>query len=67
MSGGERRGLLTTSEGTHRGAFSPRDWTLFGSIGGIWGSSFLFIAIGLESFAPGLVTWMRVLFGASVL
>jgi drug/metabolite transporter (DMT)-like permease len=67
MSGGERRGLLTTSEGTHRGAFSPQDWTLFGSIGGIWGSSFLFIAIGLESFAPGLVTWIRILFGASVL
>ena len=58
-------GVLTTSEGTHRGAFTPLDWGLFAAIGGIWGSSFLFIAIGLEAFEPGLVTWLRVLFGAA--
>ena len=37
------------------------------SIGCIWGSSFLLIAIGLEAFEPGVVTWLRILFGASVL
>jgi drug/metabolite transporter (DMT)-like permease len=59
--------VLSTSVGTHRGAFSALDWTLFGSIGLIWGSSFLFIAIGLEAFEPGLITWVRVLFGAGTL
>jgi drug/metabolite transporter (DMT)-like permease len=33
----------------------------------IWGSSFLFIAIGLDAFEPGLITWLRVLFGATTL
>jgi len=59
--------ILSTSEGTHRGAFAAGDWALFLSIGGIWGSSFLLILIGLESFEPGLVTWLRVAFGAAVL
>jgi drug/metabolite transporter (DMT)-like permease len=62
-----RRGVLSTSEGTHRGAFAPLDWTLFLSIGGIWGASFLFIAIGLHAFEPGVITWGRILCGAAVL
>ena len=64
---GQRRSVLTTSAGTHVGAFTVLDWALFLSIGGIWGSSFLFIAIGLHAFEPGLVTWLRVGLGASVL
>jgi drug/metabolite transporter (DMT)-like permease len=59
--------VLSTSEGTHRGAFTPGDWVLFGSIGLIWGSSFVLISIGLEAFEPGLVTWLRVGAGALVL
>ena len=50
-----------------REAFAPLDWGLFVAIGAIWGSSFLFIAIGLEDFHPGLITWARVGFGAAVL
>ncbi len=61
------RSVMSTSAGTHAGAFTPLDWTLFVSIGLIWGSSFLFIAIGLRAFEPGLVTWLRVAFGAAVL
>ncbi len=34
---------------------------------GIWGSSFLFIAIGLDAFHPGLVTLLRVSFGLAAL
>lgn len=60
-------GVLSTSHGTHAGAFTLRDWFLFASVGGIWGASFLFIAIGLNAFEPGLVTWLRVAFGAGVL
>jgi drug/metabolite transporter (DMT)-like permease len=59
--------LLTTSAGTHLGAFTGLDWALFLAIGGIWGSSFLWIAIGLDAFEPGVVTWVRVALGAAVL
>jgi drug/metabolite transporter (DMT)-like permease len=61
------RSVLSTSAGTHRGAFSALDWTLFASIGAIWGASFLLIDIGLNAFQPGLVTWLRILLGACVL
>ncbi len=61
------RGVLSTSAGTHLGAFTAADWGLFVAIGGIWGASFLFIAIGLNAFEPGLVTLLRVAFGAGVL
>jgi len=64
---GLRRGLLTTSAGTHAGAFTALDWALFLSIGAIWGSSFLFIRIGLDAFAPGLITSLRIVAGAAVL
>ena len=32
---------MSTTAGTHLGAFTPLDWVLFLSIGLIWGSSFL--------------------------
>jgi drug/metabolite transporter (DMT)-like permease len=64
---GRRRSVMTTSAGTHLGAFTPLDWAMFISIGVIWGSSFLLIAIGLDAFEPGLITWLRIIFGASVL
>lgn len=59
--------ILSTSSGTNREAFAPLDWTLFLAVSGIWGSSFLLIAIGLDAFEPGLVTWIRVGLGAVVL
>ena len=61
------RTVLSTSAGTHLGAFTPLDWGLFASIGAIWGSSFLWIAIALDAFEPGLVTWLRIGFGAATL
>ena len=59
--------VLRTAHGTHRGAFMAVDWALFVVVGSIWGSSFLFQAIGLEAFRPGLITWLRVLFGAAAI
>ena len=56
--------ILTTSHGTNREAFTTLDWSLFLSLSAIWGASFLFMAIGLDAFHPGLVTWLRVGFGA---
>lgn len=50
-----------------REPFAPLDWGLFVAIGGIWGASFLFIAIGLDHFHPGFITWARVGLGAAAL
>ncbi len=62
-----RRRLLTTSSGTNLDAFGPSDWALLAVIATIWGSSFVLMDIGLESFEPGLITWARVGLGAAAL
>lgn len=41
----------------------PVDWVMLFAPGVIWGSSFFLIAEAMESFSPGLVTPLRVLFG----
>lgn len=56
-----------SSFGTNREAFTPADWGIFIALALIWGSSFLFIAIGLDAFHPGVVTLLRVALGASFL
>lgn len=48
-------------------SFGAAEWGLLLGISLIWGGSFLFMAIGLEAFAPGLVTWLRVGLGALTL
>jgi len=45
--------------------FDAFDWTIFAFLAGIWGASFFFIEIGLRSFEPGLITWIRVVAGAA--
>lgn len=62
-----RRRLVETSGGTVTEAFGPTEWGLLTGIALIWGSSFLFIAIGLEAFTPGVVTMARVTLGALAL
>lgn len=46
---------------------APVDWSTLTALSLIWGASFLFMAIGLESFEPGLVSMLRVGFGALTL
>jgi drug/metabolite transporter (DMT)-like permease len=62
-----RRPLIETAQGTKREAFGPREWGLLAAIAAMWGSSFLFIEIGLEHFGPGVVAFGRVAVGALTL
>ena len=63
----QRQRLISTAEGTSAAAFAPLDWGLLLAAAFIWGSSFLLIAEGLESLAPGLITLLRVIFGFATL
>ena len=49
--------------GTNTGSFAALDWGLFVAAAVVFGSSFLFMAIGLEAFDPGVVTFARIAFG----
>lgn len=62
-----RRGALTTGEGTNTGSFDPGDWALALTVAAIWGSSFLWIAIGLDALAPTAVAFLRLALGAGTL
>jgi drug/metabolite transporter (DMT)-like permease len=68
--------MTTTADGQRTGAsgsasseppvhyvMQPADWLRLALPGVIWGSSFYFIAEGLDSFEPALITPLRVLFG----
>jgi len=59
--------LPTTSRGTNRGAFALTEWGLLSAVALIWGSSFVFMAIGLDAFNPGVITLARVGLGALTL
>jgi len=56
--------MTDSTTATDNSPFKLLDWGLLLGAASIWGSSFLFIAIGLEAFAPGVVTFLRVALGA---
>jgi drug/metabolite transporter (DMT)-like permease len=58
---------VRTAEGTIATAFGMTEWALLAAIAILWGASFLFIAEGLDAFAPGVVTWLRLILGAGTL
>jgi drug/metabolite transporter (DMT)-like permease len=62
-----RRRVLHTAEGAKESAFGAVEWSLLSAIALMWGSSFLFIAIGLESLSPPVITLGRLLLGAAAL
>lgn len=43
------------------------DWLLLATVALIWGSSFVFIAEGLEAFPPSLIAFIRLVFGVATL
>lgn len=56
-----------TNIGSQPAAYGPFEWGLTIVIGLIWGSAFLWIAIGVDALSPGLVAFGRVALGAAAL
>jgi drug/metabolite transporter (DMT)-like permease len=59
-----RAQVLTTARGTRPEAFGTIEWGLLASIALMWGSSFVFIDIALESSRPALIALVRIATGA---
>lgn len=59
--------ILHPTDGTNQGQFGLREWGMVATTSVLWGSSYLWIAIGLESFAPGIVAWLRLAFAVVIL
>ena len=64
MSVSTRRETLLDQETTH---FATPEWLMLAGVALTWGASFLFIDIGLDHFAPTLVAFGRIAFGALAL
>ncbi|HZW00617.1 MAG TPA: DMT family transporter [Candidatus Deferrimicrobium sp.] len=62
-----RSALPATAHGTSVHAYTLEDWGVLALIALIWGSSFLFMEIGLRAFAPGVVTLARIGLGTATL
>ena len=62
-----RSSLPATASGTNAHAYAVYDWGLLAAIALIWGSSFLFMEIGLRSFAPAVITLARIGLGTATL
>lgn len=56
-----------TNVGSRPAAYGPREWALTLAVGVIWGSVFLWIAIGVDSLSPSVVAFGRVALGALAL
>lgn len=56
-----------TNVGSRPAAYGPAEWGLTLTIGIIWGSAFLWIALGVEHLDPGVVAFGRVALGAAAL
>ena len=60
-------GQPLTNVGSRTEAYGPAEWGLTLTIGLIWGSAFLWIALGVDHLSPGIVTFGRVALGAGAL
>jgi drug/metabolite transporter (DMT)-like permease len=66
-AGGARRKFFESGSGTRTEAFGAMEWGLLAAAALIWGSSFVLIELGLESFRPGVIAMVRMLLGAGAL
>lgn len=62
-----RRRLVEAGVGSRMEAFGALEWSMLALIAGIWGSSFLFMEIGLQTLRPGVITLARVGLGCAAL
>jgi drug/metabolite transporter (DMT)-like permease len=62
-----RSSLPATAHGTHAHAYGLVEWSLLATIALIWGSSFLFMEIGLRSLGPAVITLSRIALGTATL
>lgn len=62
-----RERVLQTAHGTRPEAFGPAEWGLIAGVALMWGSSFLWIDIGLDAFRPTVVTLARITLGVTAL
>ena len=60
-------GRPLTNVGSRPAAYGPAEWGLTAVIGLIWGSAFLWIAIGVDALSPGVVALGRVVLGAGAM
>lgn len=63
----EKPRLIESGEGTMLDAFGPTEWGLAIACALIWGSSFLFIELGLKAFPPAVIAMARISLGAAAL
>ncbi len=63
----ERTRILEAVDGTTTGRFGVREWLMLATTSLFWGSSYLWIAIGLEAFPPAVLAWLRLALGAGIL
>ena len=61
------RKMFQPTTAANNDSFTLRDWVMFASMAGIWGSSFVLIDIGLDAFPPGFITLLRIMSGAAAL
>ena len=62
-----RAAIFTTTDGTHREAFAASHWGLAAFNALVFGSAFLWIALGLRSLTPSVIALARVALGAAAL
>jgi drug/metabolite transporter (DMT)-like permease len=60
-------GTSLTNIGSRPAAYGATEWGLALTLGFIWGSAFLWIALGVDSLPPGIVAFGRVTLGAVAL
>ncbi len=60
-------GNSLTNIGSRPAAYGAAEWGLAITLAAIWGSAFLWIALGVDSMSPGVVAFGRVALGAAAL